>query len=58
MADTFEQHWAIKFCTKLDKNVAETHEFLKQEYGESVLLYAQVTRLVKKFTEESGSGGR
>jgi len=26
--DTFEQHWAIKGCTKLDKIAAETHELL------------------------------
>jgi hypothetical protein len=33
MADTFEQSWAIKFCTKLDKKDAETHELLKKAYG-------------------------
>lgn len=51
MACTFEQRWAIKFCTKLDKKAAETHELLKQAYGESALSYVQVSRWVKKFKE-------
>lgn len=51
MENTFEQRWAIKFCTKLDKKAAETHELLRQAYGESALSYVQVTRWVKKFKE-------
>lgn len=51
MENTFEQRWAIKFCTKLDKNAAETYELLRQDYGESALLCVQVTRWVKKFKE-------
>ena len=50
MADTLER-WAIKFCTKLEKKAAETHEFLKQAFGESTLSYVQVWRWVKKFKE-------
>ena len=49
MADNFEQRWAIKFCTKLDKTAAETHELLKQAYEEFALSYVQVTRWMKKF---------
>ena len=51
IADTFKQRWAVKFCTKLNKKAAETHELLKQAYGESALSYVQVTRWVKKFKE-------
>jgi transposase len=49
--DSFEQRWAVKFCTKLNKKAAETHELLKQAYGEYALSYVQVTRWVKKFKE-------
>jgi len=41
---TFELCWTIKFCPKFDKTAAETHELLKQAYGESALSYMQVTR--------------
>jgi len=48
---TLEQFWVLKFCTKLDKKTAETHELLKQACGESALSYMQVTRWIKNFRE-------
>jgi len=51
MEDILEKRWANKFCTKLDKKAAETHELLKQAYGESALSYVQVTRWVKNVKE-------
>lgn len=34
---TAEQHWAIKFCTKLEKKFAKTHKLLELAYGEPIV---------------------
>lgn len=49
MENTFEQRWAIEFCTKLDKTVTE---LLKKPYGKCAPSYVQVTRWVKKEDQE------
>ncbi|PNF17937.1 hypothetical protein B7P43_G14737 [Cryptotermes secundus] len=41
MADLREQRACIKFCFKLGKTAAETHEILKQDFGDNSLGQAQ-----------------
>ena len=55
IADTFEQRWAIKFCTKLDKKAAETHKLFKQAYVESIVCASfEVGELVQGGPGRSG----
>jgi len=41
MADVKEQRICIKFCFKLNKNTAETHQMLKEAFGEQALSQAR-----------------
>ncbi|KAG8237202.1 hypothetical protein J437_LFUL016958 [Ladona fulva] len=53
MESSLEQRYAIKFCSKLNKSLAETHKLIVQAYGDSALSYSQVLRWLKAF-----KGGR
>ena len=41
MADVKEQRICIKFCFKLNKTAAETHQMLKEAFGEQALSQAR-----------------
>jgi hypothetical protein len=41
MADLRELHVCIKFCFKIGKIAAETHQMLKQAFGDSRTVQAQ-----------------
>ena len=49
MEKTIEQRYAIKFCDKLNKSLAETHQMIQEAYGDSALSYSQVSRWLKLF---------
>jgi len=46
MEKTIEQRYAIKFCAKLNKCLADTHQMIQEAYGDS---YSQVFRWLKLF---------
>ncbi|CAK9815639.1 Protein GVQW3 [Anthophora plagiata] len=49
MEKTIEQRYAIKFCAKLNKSLADTKQMIKEPYGDSVLSYSQVSRWLNLF---------
>ena len=49
MEKTIEQRYAIKFCSKLNKSLADTHQMIQEAYGDSALSYSQVSRWLKLF---------
>jgi transposase len=49
MEKTIEQRYAIKFCAKLNKSLADTHQMIQEAYGDSALSYSQVSRWLKLF---------
>ncbi|PNF38978.1 hypothetical protein B7P43_G06608 [Cryptotermes secundus] len=49
MADLREQRVCIKFCFKLGKTAAETHQMLKQALGENNLGQTQTSNWYKRF---------
>ncbi|KAG8239723.1 hypothetical protein J437_LFUL017633, partial [Ladona fulva] len=55
MESSLEQRYVIKFCSKLNKSLAETHKLIVQAYGGNALSYSQVSRWLKAF---KGRGGR
>ncbi|PNF14013.1 hypothetical protein B7P43_G03567 [Cryptotermes secundus] len=62
MVDLREQHVRIKFCFKLGKTAAETHQMLKQAFGENSLGQTQTYNWYKRFkngrtlTDDNRSG--
>jgi len=51
MQRSLEQHYAIKFCTKLGKSGPEMLQLLRTAYGYAVLSSAQVFRWHKAFKD-------
>ncbi|XP_011860249.1 PREDICTED: putative uncharacterized protein FLJ37770 [Vollenhovia emeryi] len=49
MQKNIEQRYAIKFCVKLNKSLADTHQMIQKAYGDSALSYSQVSRWLKLF---------
>ncbi|PNF29661.1 hypothetical protein B7P43_G15773 [Cryptotermes secundus] len=49
MADLREQRVCIKFCFKLGKTAAETHQMLKQAFGENSLGQTKTYNWYKRF---------
>jgi transposase len=49
MEKTIEQCYTIKFCAKLNKSLANTHQMIQEAYGDSALSYSQVSRWLKLF---------
>jgi histone-lysine N-methyltransferase SETMAR len=49
MEKTIEQRYTIKFCAKLNKSLAYTHQMIQEAYGDSALSYSQVSRWLKLF---------
>jgi transposase len=46
---TIKQRYAIKFCAKLNKSLADTHQMIQEAYGDSALSHSQVYRWLKLF---------
>ena len=51
MQRSVEQHYTIKFCTKLGKSGSEMLQLLRTAYGDAVLSSAQVLRWHKVFKD-------
>ncbi|KAG8238430.1 hypothetical protein J437_LFUL002887 [Ladona fulva] len=51
MESSLEQRYAIKFCSKMNKSLAQTHKLIVQAYGDSSISYSQVSRWLKAFKE-------
>jgi hypothetical protein len=49
MSDVKKQRICIKFCFKLNKTVAETHQMLKEAFGKQALSQARTFELFKHF---------
>lgn len=49
MEKTIEQRYAIEFCVKLNKSLADTHQTIQETYGDPALPYCQVFRRLKLF---------
>ena len=49
--DTLEERYAIKFCSKLGKNVTETYGMLQAAFGASCMNQASVFEWHKRFKE-------
>jgi hypothetical protein len=49
MADLREQRVCIKFCFKLGKTTAETHQMLKQAFGDNSLGQTQTYDWYQRF---------
>jgi len=49
MEKTIEQRYAIKFCAKLNKCLADTNKMIQDAYGDAALSYSQVSRWLKLF---------
>ncbi|XP_023702553.1 protein GVQW3-like [Cryptotermes secundus] len=49
MEKPIEQCYAIKFCAKLNKSIADTHQMIQRTYWDSALSYSQVSRWLKLF---------
>ncbi|XP_023713481.1 protein GVQW3-like [Cryptotermes secundus] len=47
MEKTIEQRYAITFCAKLNKSLADTHQMIQEAYGDAALSYSQVSRWLK-----------
>jgi hypothetical protein len=64
MADLREQRVCIKFCFKLGKTAAETHQMLKQAFGDKSLGQTQTYDWYKRFkngrtsTDDDDRSGR
>jgi len=50
-ADVKEQRICIKFCLKLNKTAAETHQMLKEAFGEQASSQARTFEWFKHFKE-------
>ena len=51
MVDVKEQRICIKFCFMLNKAAAETHQMLKEAFGEQVLSQARTFEWFKCFKD-------
>ena len=51
MADVKEQRICIKFCFKLNKTASETHQMLKEAFGEQALSEARTFEWFKHFKD-------
>jgi hypothetical protein len=51
MVDIKEQRICIKFCFKLKKTAAETHQMLKEVFGEQALSQARTFEWFKHFKD-------
>ena len=51
MAGVKEQRTCIKFCFKLNKTAAETHQMLKEAFGEQALSQARTFERFKCFKD-------
>ena len=51
MADVKEQRICIKFCFKLNKTAAETHQMLKEAFGEQALSQPRTYEWFKHFKD-------
>ena len=51
MAGVKEQRICIKFCCKLNKTAAETHQMLKEAFGEQALSQAKTFEWFKRFKD-------
>ena len=51
MADVTGQRICIKFCFKLKKTAAETHQMLKETFGEQALSQARTFEWFKRFID-------
>ena len=51
MAGVKEQRTCIKFCFKLNKTAAETHQMLKEAFGEQALSQARTFEWFKRFKD-------
>jgi len=51
MVDVKEQRICIKFCFKLNKTAAETHQMLKEAFGEQALSQARTFKWFKRFED-------
>jgi len=51
MADDKEQRISVKFCFKLNKTAAETHQILKEAFGEQALSQARTFEWFKCFKD-------
>jgi hypothetical protein len=51
MADIKEQRILIKFCFKLNKTAAETHQMLNEAFGEQTLNQATTFEWFKRFKD-------
>ena len=49
--DTFQEHYAIKFCLKLGKNTTETYGMLQTAFRPSCMNRASVSEWHKRFKE-------
>jgi hypothetical protein len=52
MADIKEQKICIKFCFKPNKTAAETHQMLKETFGEQALKQARTFEWFKRFKDD------
>jgi hypothetical protein len=51
MAGVKEQRTCIKFCFRLNKTTAETHQMLKEAFGEQTLSQARTLEWFKRFKD-------
>jgi len=51
MQKNIEQHYAIKFCVKLNKSSTETFDSLTEAYGDATLSRTMVFKWHKAFKE-------
>jgi len=51
MQENIEQRYAIKFCVKLNKSIAETVASLTETYGDATLSITMVSKWHKTFKE-------
>jgi len=50
-----DQRICIKFCFKLHKIAAETHQMLKEAFGEQALSQARTSEWFKRFKDDQDS---
>jgi len=51
MQENIEQHYAIKFCVKLNKSATETFASLTEAYGDAILSRTMGFKWHKAFKE-------